>query len=153
MNYCRDNVSPTRIISRRSNKVAAGFGDCLAETRQRAYRGILFGAGVGKNTRANLVRSRLSSDIAYLCKRFSHPHMCGRYISTQEADPMLVLTRIVRESVRIDADITVTVLHVRGDQVRIRVSTPRNVGVYRGEIVTELSHAAERALSPGELSA
>jgi carbon storage regulator len=66
---------------------------------------------------------------------------------------MLVLTRRVRESVRIGADITVTVLHVRGDQVRIRVSTPRNVGVYRGEIVTELSHAAKRALSPGELTA
>ena len=66
---------------------------------------------------------------------------------------MLVLTRKVRESVRIGGDITVTVLHVRGDQVRIRVSTPRHVGVYRGEIVTELSQAAKRALSPGELTA
>ena len=60
---------------------------------------------------------------------------------------MLVLTRKVRESVRIGSDITLTVLHVHGDQVRIRVSTPRDVGVYREEIVTELSHAAKRAVS------
>jgi hypothetical protein len=81
--FC-DNVSPTRIISRRSNKVAAGFGDCLAETRQQAYREILFGSGSVKDRRVNLKRPRLSSNIAYLCKRFSHPHMCWRYIGTQE---------------------------------------------------------------------
>ena len=63
---------------------------------------------------------------------------------------MLVLPRKVRESVRIGGDVTVTVLHLRGDQVRIRVSTPCNVGVYREEIVTELSLAVKRALSPGK---
>ena len=42
--FC-DNVWPTRIISRRSDKVAAGFGDCLAETRQLAYRAIVFDGG------------------------------------------------------------------------------------------------------------
>ena len=63
---------------------------------------------------------------------------------------MLVLTRRVRESLRIGSDITVTVLHVRGDQVRIRVSTPRDFGVYREEIVNELNRAASCALSSSE---
>jgi carbon storage regulator len=60
---------------------------------------------------------------------------------------MLALTRSRGETVRIDSDVTVTVLHVRGDQVRFRVSTPRDVGVYREEIVNELSRAASSALS------
>jgi len=84
MNFFRDNVSPTRIISRRSNKVSGGFSACLAETRQRAYREILFRGREVKNERVNLPWSRVSSGIAYLCKRFSHPHMRGRYIDAQE---------------------------------------------------------------------
>jgi carbon storage regulator len=61
---------------------------------------------------------------------------------------MLVLTRKVRESLRVDDDITVTVLHVRGDLVRLRISSPRDVGVYREEVIDELSRAAKNALAP-----
>jgi carbon storage regulator len=64
---------------------------------------------------------------------------------------MLVRTRRVSESLRIDDDITVTVLHVRGDQVRLRVSSARELGVYREEIVNELTEAAKHALSPPEV--
>ena len=60
---------------------------------------------------------------------------------------MLVLTRRVRESLRVDDDITVTVLHVRGDQVRLRITSPRDVGVYREEVINELSRAAKQALA------
>lgn len=66
---------------------------------------------------------------------------------------MLVLSRRIHESVCIGRDITVTVLHVRGDQVRIRISTPRHVGVYREEIVNELSRAATQALAPSKATA
>lgn len=65
---------------------------------------------------------------------------------------MLVLTRRARESLCIGDDITVTVLHVRGDQVRLRFTSPRDVGVYREEIVGELTQAAKHALSPLELT-
>lgn len=65
---------------------------------------------------------------------------------------MLVLTRRVRESLRIGDDITVTVLHVRGDQVRLRFTSPRDVGVYREEIVDELTRAAKHALAPPEVT-
>jgi carbon storage regulator len=60
---------------------------------------------------------------------------------------MFVRSRRVGESVRIAHDITVTVLQVRGDQVRLRVMAPPDVGVYREEIVDELSQAALKALS------
>ena len=62
---------------------------------------------------------------------------------------MLVLTRRIRESLRVDDDITVTVLHVRGDQVRLRITSPRDVGVYREEAINELSRAAKHALAAG----
>ncbi|MEA3139329.1 MAG: Global regulator protein family [Gammaproteobacteria bacterium] len=38
---------------------------------------------------------------------------------------MLVFGRKILEAVRIGEDVTVTVLHVRGDQVRLRVTAPR----------------------------
>ena len=63
---------------------------------------------------------------------------------------MLILTRRVLESVRIGDDVTITVLHVRGDQVRLRVTSPRDVGIYREEVIDVLSQAAKQALSPQE---
>jgi carbon storage regulator len=61
---------------------------------------------------------------------------------------MLIFGRKVLEALRIGDDVTVTVLHVRGDQVRLRVTAPRDLGVYKEEIINELSHAATSALTP-----
>jgi len=47
---------------------------------------------------------------------------------------MLILTRRVGETVMIGEDVTVTVLGVKGNQVRIGVNAPRNVAVHREEI-------------------
>jgi carbon storage regulator len=47
---------------------------------------------------------------------------------------MLILTRRVGESVRIGTEVTVTVLEVKGSQVRIGVDAPKNVAVHREEI-------------------
>jgi carbon storage regulator len=65
---------------------------------------------------------------------------------------MLVFGRKVLEAVRIGDDVTVTVLHVRGDQVRLRVTTPRDLGVYKEEIINELSHAARMALTSSRVN-
>jgi carbon storage regulator len=47
---------------------------------------------------------------------------------------MLILTRRVGETLMIGEDVTVTVLGVKGNQVRIGVNAPRNVAVHREEI-------------------
>lgn len=47
---------------------------------------------------------------------------------------MLILTRRVGESLMIGTEVTVTVLAVKGNQVRIGISAPKEVEVYREEI-------------------
>jgi carbon storage regulator len=47
---------------------------------------------------------------------------------------MLILTRRPTQTVTIGSDITVTVLEIRGRQVRIGVSAPRDIPVLREEI-------------------
>ena len=47
---------------------------------------------------------------------------------------MLILTRRVGETVMIGNEVTVTVLGVKGNQVRIGINAPKNVAVHREEI-------------------
>ncbi len=47
---------------------------------------------------------------------------------------MLILTRRVGETVMIGDEVTVTVLGVKGNQVRIGVNAPKTVSVHREEI-------------------
>ncbi len=47
---------------------------------------------------------------------------------------MLVLTRKLKESIRIGDDITVTIVRVKGNAVRIGIEAPPHVRVIRGEL-------------------
>jgi carbon storage regulator len=60
---------------------------------------------------------------------------------------MLVLTRKVGESIRIGDDVSLTIVRIRGDQIRFRINSPDDVAVYREEIVQSLTEAAQLALS------
>lgn len=60
---------------------------------------------------------------------------------------MLVLTRRPGESIVIGNDVVVTVLEVRGDQIRIGVSAPRSVQVHREEVHREIQQANSAAVA------
>ena len=55
---------------------------------------------------------------------------------------MLILTRRVGEKVMIGNDITVTVLGVKGNQVRIGINAPKDVAAHREEIFERINHEA-----------
>ena len=59
---------------------------------------------------------------------------------------MLILTRRVGESVVIGTEVTVTVLRVKGNQVRLGVDAPKSVSVQREEIF----HRIKRESSESE---
>ena len=57
---------------------------------------------------------------------------------------MLVLTRRANQSIMIGDDVVVTVLDVRGDQVRIGIKAPRSVDVHREEVFVVLQRNGGR---------
>jgi carbon storage regulator len=58
----------------------------------------------------------------------------GRGAGAAERHEMLILTRRVGETLMIGDEITVTVLGVKGNQVRLGVNAPKDVAVHREEI-------------------
>ena len=58
---------------------------------------------------------------------------------------MLILTRRVGETLMIGDDVTVTVLGVKGNQVRIGVNAPRDVAVHREEIYERIKREKANA--------
>ena len=63
---------------------------------------------------------------------------------------MLVLGRRVGESIVISGEITVTVLEVRGEMVRVGIDAPRSVAVQRAELLRELEESNKASASPSD---
>ena len=63
---------------------------------------------------------------------------------------MLILTRRVGETVMIGSDVTVTVLGVKGNQVRVGVNAPRDVAVHREEIFERIKREQQAGLQAGQ---
>ncbi len=58
---------------------------------------------------------------------------------------MLVLTRRLNQSIKIGDDVEIIVIEVRGDQVRLGVSAPRNVSVHRKEVYLQIQQENQAA--------
>ena len=65
---------------------------------------------------------------------------------------MLILTRRVGESVVIGEDVTVTVLGVKGNQVRIGINAPKTVAVHREEIFERIKNGRAAGDGAGNTS-
>src|SRR4249919_884888 len=63
---------------------------------------------------------------------------------------VLVLTRRANQSIMIGHEIVVTVLEVRGDQVRLGIKAPRSIDVHREEIFAQLQQANRDAVKPSK---
>ena len=96
---------------------------------------------------AGLADSRNGSDDAL------NP-LAGRGPQHAEATLVLILTRRVGETVMIGEDVTVTVLRVKGNQVRLGVNAPKTVSVQREEIFKRMhgEEPAAPAAAEGALS-
>jgi carbon storage regulator len=56
--------------------------------------------------------------------------------------PVLVLTRRANQRIMIGQDVVITVLEIRGDQVRLGIRAPRSVEVHREEVFLEVTRPA-----------
>ena len=59
---------------------------------------------------------------------------------------MLVLTRRLNESITLGDDIVLTVIEVRGDQVRLGINAPREMAVHRMEVWLQIQDENRAAL-------
>ena len=64
---------------------------------------------------------------------------------------MLILSRKTNQKIRVGDSIEITVIEVRGDQVKIGVEAPRSVKVFREEIYDEIQRENAAALATGNI--
>ena len=60
---------------------------------------------------------------------------------------MLALSRKINESIMIGHDIEITVLEIKGEQVKLGINAPKSVPLYRKEIFVQIQEANQEAVS------
>lgn len=60
---------------------------------------------------------------------------------------MLALSRKINESIMIGHDIEITVLEIKGEQVKLGINAPKSVPLYRKEIYVQIQEANKEAVS------
>ena len=66
---------------------------------------------------------------------------------------MLALTRKKGESIVINNNIEISVLEIRGDQIKIGISAPKDVPIYRKEVYLKIQEETKEAMNVEGLEA
>lgn len=66
---------------------------------------------------------------------------------------MLALSRKKQEALVINNNIEITILDIKGDQVKIGISAPKDVSVYRKEVYLQIQEANKEAMNANDLGA
>ena len=66
---------------------------------------------------------------------------------------MLALSRKKNEALVINNNIEITILDIKGDQVKIGISAPKEVPVYRKEVYVQIQKENEEAMNSDSLNA
>ncbi len=66
---------------------------------------------------------------------------------------MLALTRKKGESIVINNNIKISVLEIRGDQIKIGISAPKDVSIYRKEVYLQIQEETKEAMNVEGLEA
>jgi len=66
---------------------------------------------------------------------------------------MLALTRKKGEALMINNNVEITILEVRGDQVKIGIDAPKDVPIYRKEVYLQIQEENKASFSPEGLEA
>ncbi len=66
---------------------------------------------------------------------------------------MLALSRKKQEALVINNNVEITILDIKGDQVKIGISAPKDVSVYRKEVYLQIQEANKEAMNANDLGA
>lgn len=66
---------------------------------------------------------------------------------------MLALARKVNESIMLGSDIEITLLEIKGDQVKLGISAPKSVPIYRKEIYLQIQEENKQAVQDIDVAA
>ena len=66
---------------------------------------------------------------------------------------MLALSRKKNEALVINNNIEITILDIKGDQVKIGISAPKQIPIYRKEVYLQIQESTKAAMAPEALDA
>ena len=66
---------------------------------------------------------------------------------------MLALSRTKNEAIIINTNVEVTILEVKGDQVKVGITAPKDVPIYRKEVYLQIQEANKEAVSADGMEA
>ncbi len=63
---------------------------------------------------------------------------------------MLALTRKTNESIMIGNDVEISILEIKGDQVKVGIIAPKSIPIYRKEIYIQIQEANKEAIESAD---